>query len=163
MKRPILTAAAVIAALALTVGAVTVLAAQGDKDDPLVTLSYLQKVVTPELEKKVDEAVKANSEELTKQLDIAITSYETRVDEKLAQAGAVFQSRELATGGSYTTEAGRELLLVSGSATAVGTLVDTTAGGTVADGGKLTVGHLYVTASDQSGLKAAGAVTMMSR
>ena len=162
MKKSIVIAAAV-AALAITAGSVTVLATQGDKDDPLVTLSYLQKVVTPELEKKVDEAVKANSEELAKQLDIAITSYETRVDEKLAQAGAVFQSRELATGGSYTTEVGRELLLVSGSATAVGTLVDTTAGGTVSDGGRLTVGHLYVTASDQSGLKAAGAVTMMSR
>lgn len=163
MKRPILTAAAVIAALALTVGAVTVLATQGDKDDPLVTLSYLQKVVTPELEKKVDEAVKANSEELAKQLDIAITSYETRVDEKLAQAGAVFQSKELATGGRYTTDAGRELLLVSGNATAVGDLVDTTAGGTVSDGGKLTVGHLYVTASADAGMKAGNAVTMMVR
>ncbi len=162
MKKFVVIGAAV-AALAITAGSITVLATQGDKDDPLVTLSYLQKVVTPELEKKVDEAVKANGEELAKQLDIAITSYETRVDEKLAQAGAVFQSRELATGGSYTTEVGRELLLVSGSATAVGTLVDTTAGGTVSDGGRLTVGHLYVTASDQSGLKAAGAVTMMSR
>lgn len=162
MKKSIVIAAAV-AALAVTAGSITVLATQGDQSDPLVTLSYLQKVVTPELEKKVDEAVKANSEELAKQLDIAITSYETRVDEKLAQAGAVFQSRELATGGSYTTEVGRELLLVSGSATAVGTLVDTTAGGTVSDGGQLTVGHLYVTAADRSGLKAAGAVTMMSR
>ena len=162
MKKSIVIAAAV-AALAITAGSVTVLATQGDKDDPLVTLSYLQKVVTPELEKKVDEAVKANSEELAKQLDIAITSYETRVDEKLAQAGAVFQSKELKSGETFTTDVGREVLLVSGSANAVGTLVDTTAGGTVSDGGRLTVGHLYVTASDQSGLKAAGAVTMMSR
>lgn len=162
MKKSIVIAAAV-AALAITAGSVTVLATQGDKDDPLVTLSYLQKVVTPELEKKVDEAVKANSEELAKQLDIAITSYETRVDEKLAQAGAVFQSKELATGGSYTTDAGRELLLVSGNATAVGDLVDTTAGGTVSDGGKLTVGHLYITASADAGMKAGNAVTMMVR
>lgn len=162
MKKSIVIAAAV-AALAITAGSVTVLATQGDKDDPLVTLSYLQKVVTPELEKKVDEAVKANSEELAKQLDIAITSYETRVDEKLAQAGAVFQSRELATGGSYTADAGRELLLVSGSATAVGTLVDTTAGGTVSDGGRLTVGHLYVTASADAGMKATADVSMMVR
>lgn len=125
MKKSILIAAA-MAALAITAGSVTVLATQGDKDDPLVTLSYLQKVVTPELEKKVDEAVKANSEELAKQLDIAITSYETRVDEKLAQAGAVFQSKELKSGERFTTDAGREVLLVSGSAAAVGTLADTT-------------------------------------
>lgn len=162
MKKSIVIAAAV-AALAITAGSVTVLATQGDKDDPLVTLSYLQKVVTPELEKKVDEAVKANSEELAKQLDIAITSYETRVDEKLAQAGAVFRSKELKPGERYTADAGRELLLVSGNATAVGTLVDTTAGGTVSDGGRLTVGHLYVTASADAGMKAAADVSVMVR
>ena len=158
MKKSILIAAA-MAALAITAGSVTVLATQGDKDDPLVTLSYLQKVVTPELEKKVDEAVKANS----KQLDIAITSYETRVDEKLAQAGAVFQSKELKSGERFTTDAGREVLLVSGSAAAVGTLADTTAGGTVSDGERLAVGHLYVTASADAGIKATEDVAMMVR
>jgi hypothetical protein len=162
MKKSILIAAA-MAALAITAGSVTVLATQGDKDDPLVTLSYLQKVVTPELEKKVDEAVKANSEELAKQLDIAITSYETRVDEKLAQAGAVFQSKELKSGERFTTDAGREVLLVSGSAAAVGTLADTTAGGTVSDGERLAVGHLYVTASADAGIKATEDVAMMVR
>jgi len=162
MKKSILIAAA-MAALAITAGSVTVLATQGDKDDPLVTLSYLQKVVTPELEKKVDEAVKANSEELAKQLDIAITSYETRVDEKLAQAGAVFQSKELKSGERFTTDAGREVLLVSGSAAAVGTLADTTAGGTVSDGKRLAVGHLYVTASADAGIKATEDVAMMVR
>lgn len=156
-------AAAVVAALALTIGSVTVVATQGDKDDPLVTLSYLQKVVTPELEKLVDEAVKQNSAELAKQLDIAITSYENRVDEKLAQAGAVFQSKELRSGETFTTGIGREVLLVSGSATAVGSLVDTTAGGTVSDGGRLSVGHLYVTAGVDAGMKAAADVTLMSR
>lgn len=161
MKKSVIIAA--VAALAITAGSVTVLATQGDKEDPLVTLSYLQKVVTPELEKKVDEAVKANSEELVKQLDIAITSYETRVDERLAAAGAVFQSKELKSGDSFTTDAGREVLLVSGSATAVGTLVDTTAGGTVSDGGRLTVGHLYVTAGADAGMKATAAVSLMVR
>lgn len=161
MKKFIAIAAA--AALALTIGVVTVVATQGDKDDPLVTRSYLEKVVTPQLEKLVDEAVKKNSEELSKQLDIAITSYETRVDEKLAQAGAVFQSKELSSGESYTTDAGRELLLVSGSATAVGQLVDTTAGGTVSNGGRLSVGHLYVTAGADGGMKANNSVTMMVR
>lgn len=162
MKKSIVIAAAV-AALAVTAGSITVLATQGDKNDPLVTLSYLQKVVTPALEKKVDEAVKANSEELAKQLDIAITSYETRVDEKLAQAGAVFQSRELKSGENFTTDVGREVLLVSGSATAVGTLVDTTAGGTVSNGGQLSVGHLYVTAGANAGMKATAAASLMVR
>ena len=162
MKKPIIIAA-VVAALAITAGSVTVLATQGDKDDPLVTLSYLEKVVTPRLETLVDEAVEKNSQELSKQLDLAITSYENRVDEKLAAAGVVFQSKELKSGESFTTDPGREILLVSGSATAVGNLVDTTAGGTVSDGTRLTVGHLYVTAGANAGMKATANVSMMSR
>ena len=162
MKKSVIAVAAA-AALALAAGSVSVLATQGDKDDPLVTLSYLQKVVTPELEKKVDAAVKANSEELTKQLDIAITSYETRVDEKLAQAGTAFSARDVKAGSSYTTTAGREILLVSGSATAVGSLVDTTTGETVANGGQLTAGHLYITAAANAGVKAVNALSLMVR
>lgn len=162
MKR--MRAAVLLLAGILTVGAVTVFAAQGDQDDPLVTLSYLQQVMTPKLEAQVDEAVKANAQELQKQLEIAVTSYENRVDEQLAAAGsAVFQSQELSRGKELTPGAGRELLVVSGSLTAVGKLVDTTAGTEVAAGNSLTAGHLYVTVDASSGCKATGAATVMSR
>lgn len=157
--------AAMICALAVTLGGVTVLAAtQGSQEDPLITLSYLEKVLKPQLETQVDQAVEKNSQELSKQLDLAITSYETRVDEQLASAGAgSFQSKALAKGEQLTPGAGRELLVVSGNVTALGQLTDTTAGSAVQAGDKLTVGHLYVTATADAGCKASDAASVMSR
>lgn len=153
----------ILAGCVLAVGVLTA-ASQGSVDDPLVTLSYLEKVLTPQLETKVDEAVKTNEEELKKQLDIAVTSYETRVDETLSAAGsASFVSKELGRGDKLTLPAGRELLLVEGEAAAVGTLSDTTAGETVKEGEGLTAGHLYVTVTENAGVKAASAAKVMSR
>ncbi len=151
-------------AVVFTALAVTAAAAQGGADDPLVTLSYLTGVFTPKMEEKVTEAVKANESELAKQLDMAITSYQNRVDEALKSAGgAVFQGKSLSAGESATWDTGREFLLASGSANAVGTLTDTTAGTTVKAGSALTAGHLYITAADKSGLKAASAAQIMAR
>lgn len=162
MKR--MRATVLLLAGVLTVGAVTVFATQGDQDDPLVTLSYLQQVMTPKLEQQVDAAVEANAQELQKQLEIAVTSYETRVDEQLAAAGsASFQSQELRQGKELTPGAGREVLVVSGSVTALGKLMDTTAGAEVTAGNTLTAGHLYVTVDASSGCRATTAATVMSR
>lgn len=165
MKRIRLTA--IILAGALTVGAlgaVAALAAQGDKDDPLVTLSYLTQVVDPKLDQAVDTAVEKNAQELKRQLELAITSYENRVDEKLSAAGtASFAAKSLAQGDKLTLPAGREILVVEGSLTAVGTLTDTTAGAVVRSGESLASGHLYVTAEDDSGVQAAAAGSVMTR
>ncbi len=150
--------AGVFTALALTAAA-----AQGGADDPLVTLSYLTGIFTPKMEEKVTEAVKANESELAKQLDIAITSYENRVDEALQAGGGAFQSRKLTARETVTWDTGHELLLVSGSAEAVGTLTDTTAGTTVSDGTALTEGHLYIPAAEGSGLTAAASAQIMVR
>ncbi len=154
---------ALILAGVMTVGAVAALAAQGDKDDPLVTLSYLTQVVDPKLNEAVDAAVKKNAEELARQLDIAVTSYENRVDEKLAAGSASFSARSLASGDKLTLPAGRELLFLSGSATALGSLTDTTAGAAVAAGESLVAGHLYVTAEAGAGMQAGAACSVMTR
>lgn len=155
---------AIILAGVVTVGAVAAFAAQGGKDDPLVTLSYLTQVVNPKLDEAVDAAVKKNTEELSRQLEIAITSYENRVDEKLSAAGSTtFTAKALAAGDKLTLPAGRELLFVSGSATAIGTLTDTTAGTSVTQGQSLTAGHLYVTASADAGAQASAACSVMTR
>ncbi len=148
---------------AFTLLALTAAAAQGGADDPLVTLSYLTGIFTPKMEEKVTEAVKANETELTKQLDIAITSYENRVDEALKAGGGTFQSKSLSSKETATWDTGHEFLLVSGSAEAVGTLTDTTAGMTVAAGKSLTAGHLYITAADGSGLTATASAQIMAR
>lgn len=157
--------AAILCALAVVAAGVTAVAAtQGGQDDPLLTLSYLDKVLRPQLESQVTAAVEANRAELQKQLELAVTSYENRVDEVLASAGAgAFASKSLAKGDSFTPGAGREVLLTSGAATALGTLTDTTAGKAVQSGAALEVNHLYLTTAADSGCKATAAATVMSR
>lgn len=158
-------AAVALGAAVAALGVVTAFAAQGSQEDPLVTLSYLNKVVTPQLETKVEEAVKQNEQALQTKLDSAIADYEAKVNETLANAGAAsqFVSKALSRDESLTLKAGKEILLVSGGAKAVGPLADTTAGKSVSAGGSLTAGHLYVTLSDGSGIKTTGAVSAMYR
>ena len=157
--------AAMLCALAITVGGVTALAAaQGSQEDPLITLSYLESVLRPDLEKKVDGLVKDNEKALTEKLDAAIAGYEKAVDGALASApSAAFRSKSLAKNESFTPGAGREVLVISGTLTAVGQLTDTTAGTVVSAGTALEVGHLYVTGSDSAGCKATSAASVMSR
>ncbi len=159
MKR----SAAIVCALTVAIGGTALAATQGSQEDPLLTLSYLDKVLRPQLETEVDAAVERNKTELGNKLDQAVADGEKRINEALSAAGVgAFQSKTLTRGESFTPGAGRELLLTAGSATAVGTLTDTTAGKTVSAGASLELAHLYVTA-DAAGCKATGDATVMSR
>ncbi len=160
MKR----SAAIVCALTVAIGGTALAANQGSQEDPLLTLSYLDKVLRPQLETEVDAAVERNKTELGKQMDQAVVDGEKRVNDALSAAGVgAFQSKTLTRGESFTPGAGRELLLTSGSATAVGTLTDTTAGKSVSAGASLELAHLYVTADAAGGCKATSDATVMSR
>ena len=161
LMRPV----AMLCALGITIGGITALAAvQGSQEDPLITLSYLESVLRPDLEKKVNAAVESNEKALAEKLDASIAAYEKKVDEALAAAPAsAFESKSLAAGQSFIPGAGREVLVISGSLTALGQLTDTTAGKVVSAGEALEVGHLYVTSSDTAGCKASGSASVMSR
>lgn len=160
MMRP----AAMLCALALTFGSVGVLAAtQGSQEDPLLTLSYLEKVLRPQLDKEVQTAVTQGEAALEKKFSDAAADYEDQVAKALADAGASFKTRTLAKGESFTPGAGRELLCVSGSLTALGSLSDTTTGQSVSAGQALEPGHLYITTADNAGCAATGAASVMSR
>ncbi len=160
MKR----SAAIVCALTVAVGGTALAANQGSQEDPLLTLSYLDKVLRPQLETKVDEAVERNKTELGKQLEQAVADGEKRVNAALSAAGAgAFQAKTLARGESFTPGAGRELLLTAGSATAVGALTDTTAGKAVSAGTALELAHLYVTVDAAAGCKATSDAAVMSR
>ncbi len=156
--------AAMLCALTLTLGGVTVLAAtQGSQEDPLITLSYLESVLKPQLKQEVDAAVKDGAQAVTDKLDAAVADYESRVNAALAESAATFQTKDLEQGATLLPGAGRELLVVSGKLTAIGQLTDTTAGKSVADGAALEAGHLYITSAANSGCKAAAASAVMSR
>ena len=133
-----------LAALALlaAVGA-TVYAAgnYGSRDDPLITRSYLDEVVQPELE-----------QELQTELETALTDTTER---------GVFKLLTLKTGQKVICAVGTELLPRFGEYTAYAydaadvALVDTTAGKPVDSGTKLTANHLYMVTIRDNGLTAA--------
>ena len=173
MKRPDRITAifgAIVLTAVLIVGAFSASAAGGDKDDPLVTLSYLTQVVTPELLEKVDEQVKANEQELTDKLDAAIDDYVRQMEQALGQGtgtSASYVPVSLAAGQTLRPAAGSELLLRSGEVkVTAGTspvLLDATAGNSLGVGGSPTVNHLYVAPLDGVQLSASSAAVLLVR
>ena len=100
---------------------------QGTQTDPLVTLSYLNEVVKPEILAKVEEQVKARADELEGKIK--------------AGEGAVFTTVEAAAGKTLVLSAGCQVILRSGTASANG-LVDLTDGNHA--GGVVSANHLYM-------------------
>ena len=135
----------IIAVLAvLLVAGVTAYAATnyGSKDDPLITKSYLDEVVKPELERTLQTKLDAAAEDM------------------LRSAPGEFAAVELDGGAALRCTAGCQLLPVSGSLSASGALADTTAGSVVASGSALAVNHLYL-ATEDGGVTAATAATVL--
>ena len=137
-----------IAALAaLVLAGVTAYAVTnyGSESDPLITKSYLDSVVQPKLEA-----------ELGRQMDEA-------EQEMQSSTPGEFTELSLKAGQSLTCTAGSEFLLRSGSAKSVGSLADTTGGGSVSAGAAITANHLYMAAENGGGLTAsANAVVLVS-
>jgi hypothetical protein len=140
----------------------TVLAQQGDKDDPLVTLSYLNKQLTPAVLKQVDQELSAEgdalSEKLNAQIDTALSD---------VSGGATYQTVSLAAGKTLKGKAGTEVLLRSGTAVCVSSaspgLLDTTAGTVLENSKALVSNHLYLMSADGKGVKAQSAAVLLVR
>lgn len=115
----------------------------GSQSDPLITKSYLDQVLQPKLEAELETQLKAAE------------------DQMRSSTPGEFTELSLSSGQSLRCSAGGAFLLCSGSAKALGSLADTTAGSGVADGGSLTANHLYMCAEDSGGLSASGSVTVL--
>ena len=113
--------AGTIAGVAIAVGE------QGAEIDPLVTLSYLNEVVTPDILLKVDEKVEARANQLEEKI--------------LAGGGATFATVEASAGKTLTLTAGSQVILRFGTASTNG-LLDSTDG--IATEGVLSANHLYI-------------------
>ena len=149
---------AILAALCL--GAGVVLAANGDQNDPLVTMSYLDETVIPEVVAKVEENTKVR--QLSTQLAAQIAKYQQEIEAAGGSAGSGSASYTLVTmtsGQTMALEVGCEVLLRVGSATVQSNtspaLIDISTGGTVNSGASLTKNHLYMSTIPDRTLKAA--------
>lgn len=114
----------------------------GTRDDPLITKSYLDDVVRPQLER-----------ELQTKLDDAASDL-------LRSAPGEFQSVLLRRGDSLQCAVGCQILPVNGTFTADGAMVDTTLGLEIEAGTTLSLNHLYL-ATEDAGVTASGAATVL--
>lgn len=161
-----------IAVVGVAAAAALLGATQGTQTDPLVTVSYLNDVVTPKILSQVDTQLTQRESALTDKLDAAIDQYDSDMDAKLASAGggstsSVFQVVTLQSGKKLTGGVGCEFLLRGGSALCVAAsapgLIDTTGGSTLPNGQALVLNHLYLSTAAGRGLTAASTVTVLVR
>lgn len=137
-------ACAGLVAVTLVVAAVAA-GTQGSQSDPLVTLSYLEEKVLPDLLSQVDKKVEEGTRELR---------------EQLKESGrAVFQTGQAGKGQAAELAAGTQFVLRSGTASCADGLLDLTTGEAV--WGELSLNHLYIATGDAQKVTAAEKMTFL--
>ena len=150
-------ALAVLVAVALISGLTTLAVTNyGTESDPLVTLSYLNETLSPQIEGKVSAAIDAKARELEDKFDEAIDDVDTDVS---TVTPAAFKVVTLSRGQTVTCSVGTEIMLRVGSASSYGSnsprLIDETGGGSVtASGVSLTTNHMYMVTIEGNGITA---------
>jgi len=125
---------AVLVIMAVGVG-VYAAGVYGSQDDPLITKSYLDDVLTPELEAK----------------------FQSKLSDAVAGQAGTFEVLDMTGGQTLTGYAGCEIILRSGSATVLASgagIVNTTAGISAGNASAVAANNLYMIADDGDGLKA---------
>ena len=160
-----------VSTLALTVlcgGAA--LAASGDQSDPLVTLSYLNQTVIPDVVSQVETKAGTRQTELAKNLSDQITQYKQDIAAIGSGSGssASYTLVTLTSGQTMALDVGCEVMLRVGAATASAAtspaLIDVSTGGTINSGVALTQNHLYMaTIADRTIKPAAATVKLLVR
>lgn len=144
-KKLMITILCIVLGIAALSAAVYAAVSYGSSEDPLITKSYLDEVLQPQLE----------------------ADFQAEIDAALAEvengSSGDFKVLTLTTGQTVTCGVGCEVMLRIGSATAVGpdypVLVDTTSGESVASGAEMKANHLYMVTIVNNGFKAGSATT----
>jgi len=145
MKSKIIRFSVLLFLLILTVTAVcSVFAEPGDEDDPVISLSYIQNKVIPELKEYIDSKISSFS----------------------ASGGTSFEVVEVGAGKTVICEKSAELILRMGSASVIATekggLADTTSGFDLGNGEAMPANHLLIVpVNDGRGIKAETDIIVM--
>lgn len=149
-KREKIITIAVTAASVLFLVGVTALAAGvfGSQSDPLVTLSYINDTVKPDVEKYASKAVADLKDELADDFDDKLDEFSDDLTKKLddatvADEADIFVEVTLNNGETVTCGIGAELMLREGSVETSGITLADLSSGTDATGA-LEVNHMYV-------------------
>lgn len=163
MKKRILTIALVVL-LMVGVGLGTWAIATsnyGTSSDPLITLSYLNETLMPQIladfKSEMDKKVVALTVEFEAQV--------RELEDKLSQhaGGDVFVTLTLRAGQSLTCSEGAEIMLRSGTAEAWSELSDLTSGENLPPSGTLAKNHMYVVVSAGGGIGAKNDAVILVR
>ena len=164
--------AVLAAALALSIlGVGVATAANGDKSDPLVTLSYLEDTAIPQVVDEVEKKTEVRQQELEKDFADQITQYKKEV-QSLASSGdsggASYTLVTLSSGQTMYLDVGCELMLRVGTAKVNAAtspaLIDIATGGSINNGTSLTKNHLYMaTIADRTITPTAATVKLLVR
>lgn len=174
--------------VALVIAGVLALAAEyGTQNDPLVSLSYINSVFAPEMQKDIDAKVDAQVNALAKSIDAKLADFtannaplasnEATLDSIAASLAGKLSNQETGSasfalvkvpaGKTVSCKVGTEILLRLGNASCISSgtpgLIDTTTGGELAGGGALARNHLYLCTVDGRGVKASADTTLLVR
>ena len=160
MKRQsLLRGLAVVLTLLTAAGVAAAATDAGSSKDPLITLSYLEEVYTPQVLERADSLLTERNAQLEKDLIAAAAkltkeaAYESP-DAPAQGTAVVYTPVTLESGQTLTLSLGAEVMLRGGSVTGQSGLADTT-GGTFG-GGALTRNHLYLSTQDGQALNGSG-------
>jgi len=156
--------------------ALTVAAAQGSENDPLVTLGYLTDQFLPKVLGEVEVKMADRDKELEGKLQAMVDTYSADMEQKFQKAAVGSGEASVAPGFvAVTVGGGQKILLSMGSellfreGTAVCAspstpgLVDMTDGGVLEDRGIPQVNHLYLATDGGRSLVASDTVTVLIR
>lgn len=178
--------------LLIACGIFALAAEYGTQNDPLVSLSYINDVVKPDILKQADEKIAAKSGEV----NATVSRYDERMDKKLKEffdrnsalidksfvetvaasvvekipaqeASAPFATVSVPAGKSLILSIGCELLLKSGNglcvASGVPGFIDMTTGGALNNGATLTANHLCLVSESGRAVKAQSTMVVLVR
>ena len=169
----------VVIGLTLT-GVVAAAANYGSSGDPLVTASYINDVVEPEITEQIEDALADKEAEILKAVDKKLAAAGTSgtysddlIDEIAARAaqkvsaaqGDSWQVIKVPSGKTLSGKVGCQIMLRIGGASCVSSgstgLIDTSDGSVLGPGGALKTNHLYMVTIDGRGFKASGDATVL--
>lgn len=138
-------------ALTLLLGTGAAMASGGSKTDPLVTLSYLEDTVIPEILDLLYDETRVANKELKNDLADQIKEYEKEMESLVSGTVTGSETYTLVTltgGQTLALDVGCELMLRVGTATVNAAtnpaLIDVTTGDSINGGAALVKNHLYM-------------------
>ena len=178
----------VVVAVLMIAGMAAVAAEYGSQSDPLVTLSYIEQVLLPQAKKDVDKQLEDSQESFEDMLRSQNKNVEKYIDKKLrsfaagdvddalieAIAKQIMEENDISAvsnapwavvtvpaGATIVCEPGVQVVVRSGQAASLASMVDLSNGETLAAGKGLVKDHLYATDAAGEGFVSAQDCTVL--